>query len=174
MVEDGCLKALPNPDGIQDIRTTETFRSFELEWEWRVEEGGNSGVKYLVHKTDRWAAKSGKGYHARARGLEYQMADDQRNGDAKARPESRSAGLYGILAPKVEAAKPAGSFNQSRILVDRGHVEHWLNGVKTADFELGSIDTKRFPTREVIESPITLQNHNSAVWFRNIRLKPLD
>lgn len=175
-IEDGCLRAIPNTagGGIQDIRTVETFRSFEFEWEWKIEAGGNSGVKYLVYKTDRWNAKNGQGYHARARGPEYQIADDGLNADAKANPQNRAAGLYGIFAPAANAARPAGEFNLARIVVDHGHVEHWLNGVKTAEYELGALDTKRFPTRDVIESPITLQHHNSAVWFRNLRVRSLD
>ncbi len=60
-IEDGCLKALPDPNGIQDIRTAETFRSFELEWEWKIGPAGNSGVKYLVHKTDRWDSRTAPG-----------------------------------------------------------------------------------------------------------------
>lgn len=173
-VEDGCLVAKPGEGGIQDIRTAESFRSFEFEWEWKIAPGGNSGVKYLVHKTDRWDAHTGSGYHARARGLEYQLADDATNKDAAARAESRSAGLYGIFAPAALAARPVGEFNRSRIVVDHGHVEHWLNGQRTAEFELRALDTKRFPTRDVIASPVSLQNHNSLVWFRNLRIRPLD
>lgn len=173
-IEDGCLKALPNPDGIQDIRTLRTFRAFELRLEWKIAAAGNSGIKYLVHKIDRWDSKTGKGYHARARGLEYQLADDDANDDAKSKATSRAAGLYGIFEPSGEARlKPVGEFNESRIVVADGRVEHWLNGAKAASFALKDLDTARFPTRAVMESPIALQNHNSEVWFRNIRIRPL-
>lgn len=174
LIENGCLKAVPNQDGTQDIRTKRSFHSFELEWEWKMAPAGNSGVKYLVHKIDRWTSKTGKGYQARARGLEYQLADDAENPDARSKDLSRSGGLYGVYAPLSQAAKSPGEFNRSRLLVDRGHVEHWLNGVKTADFDLGQLDTKRFPTRGVFASPISLQNHNSETWFRNIRIRELE
>jgi Domain of Unknown Function (DUF1080) len=69
MVEDGCLKAVVRNDGFQDIRTVETFRSFELEFEWKLLKYGNSGVKYLIQRVDEWTNEEGR--QARARGLEY-------------------------------------------------------------------------------------------------------
>src|SRR5207247_1821936 len=68
-IEDGCLRALDPGTGIQDIRTEATFRSFEFQFDWKVPPDGNSGVKYLVQRTDRWNNKNG--LQSRARGLEY-------------------------------------------------------------------------------------------------------
>ena len=100
-IENGCLKAIPRKDGFQDIRTKETFREFELEFDWMLQADGNSGVKYLVQKVDEWVNKEGR--QARARGLEYQLADD-RNADA-ASDASRVAGsLYSVIAPVPKVA----------------------------------------------------------------------
>ncbi len=79
-IEDGCLKSLVRTDGFQDIRTVEKFRSFELEFEWKLLKDGNSGVKYLIQNIDEWTNKEGR--QARARGLEYQLVD-RNSPDAK-------------------------------------------------------------------------------------------
>ncbi|HEY3441399.1 MAG TPA: DUF1080 domain-containing protein [Paludibaculum sp.] len=160
-VEEGCLRAIVVKEGgFQDIRTIRTFREFELEFEWRIEPGGNSGVKYLIEKVDEWQRKDGR--MARGRGPEYQLIDDDVNPDSKGNPAKQTASLYGKLAPSQRLAKPAGEFNLSRIVVRDGHVEHWLNGVKVLQYD-----------RQMVESPIVLQNHSSAVWFRKIRVLDL-
>jgi hypothetical protein len=71
-VENGFLKAIPRTDGFQDVRTKDTFRDFEFEFDWILKADGNSGVKYLVQKIDDWVNKDGR--QARARGMEYQLA----------------------------------------------------------------------------------------------------
>ena len=185
-IEDECLKAFPNADGMQDLRTVETFRSFDLQFEWKTAKGGNSGVKYLVQKTDRWQRKGEKGFQARARGLEYQLTDDATSAEAKTDATRRTAALYSALAPsQSEAAKP-DVFHRSRIVVRGNHVEHWLNGVKVLAFEIDQpevvgqlrklIDPKGGGQAVEIrrESPISLQNHNSETWFRNIKVRRLD
>jgi len=160
-VEDGCLRAIVVKEGgFQDIRTIRTFRDFELEFEWKIEPGGNSGVKYLIDKVDQWQRQDGR--MARGRGPEYQLIDDDVNADSKGNPAKQTASLYGKLAPAQRLAKPAGEFNLSRIVVRDGHVEHWLNGVKVLQYD-----------RPMVESPIVLQNHSSAVWFRKIRVLDL-
>src|SRR6202051_1358414 len=72
-VEDGCLKSLPRTDGFEDIRTVETFKSFELQFEWKLAKLGNSGVKYLIQKMDDWTNKEGR--QGRGGGLEYPLGD---------------------------------------------------------------------------------------------------
>ena len=160
-VEDGCLRAVVVKEGgFQDICTVRTFREFELEFEWKIEPGGNSGVKYLIEKVDEWPRKDGR--MARGRGPEYQLIDDDVHTDSKGRPEKQTGSLYGKLAPSRRMAKPAGEFNVSRIVVRDGRVGHWLNGVKVLEY-----------AREAVESPIVLQNHSSVVWFRKLRVLDL-
>ena len=178
-VEDGCLKALPNSDGKQDIRTVDCFHNFELQFEWKLQKNGNSGVKYLVQRIDRWQKNGRKGYEAQARGLEYQLVDDT-SADAKD-PTRITASLYSALAPKGAASRPLGEFNQSRIVVRGEHVEHWLNGVKVLEFKLSQPEAvkvlrnnQRTAGPFVRESPISLQNHTSPVWFRSIKVRQLD
>jgi hypothetical protein len=160
--EDGCLIARPNPDGFQDIRTVETYRSFELELEWKLVKGGNSGIKYMIRKVDQWPAKGGKGYHARARGLEYQLSDNTQPEAADGR--RACASLYGKYAPAPGTECAPEQFHTARIVVRGRHVEHWLDGKQVLEFEAD----------EAVESPICLQNHASEVWFRNIRIRRLE
>jgi hypothetical protein len=178
-VEDGCLKAFPNPNGMQDIRTVETFRNFDLEWEWKILVGGNSGVKYLVQKVDEWTAK-GRGRQARARGFEYQLADDI-NEEAVNDPSRACGSLYSVLAPTPRVRPTISSFNRSRLVVNGSHVEHWLNGVKVVEYEttgpkaLALLENVRKGGKPAFPQggPISLQNHASEAWFRNIRIRRL-
>jgi hypothetical protein len=163
-IEDGCLRTVPSPDGVQDIRTIRTFHSFELMWEWKVSPGANSGVKYFIRRVDKWDSKTGPGYQARGRGSEYQIADDYGDPDAESTRTKSAASLYGKLAPATDKRlRPVGEFNQSKIVVRGAQVEHWLNGEKVLSY--------REPSP--VDSPVVLQNHNSIVWFRNIRIREL-
>jgi len=170
-IEDGSLKALVRTDGFQDIRTKETFGSFELEFEWKLLKDGNSGVKYLIQRVDEWRNAAGR--QARARGLEYQLADDT-NEDAASDPRRVAGSLYSLIAPAPRIRPRIGDFNRSRILVKGQHVEHWLNGVKVVGFETTAPEVLKALGGELPKaSPISLQNHSSEAWFRNIRIRPL-
>ena len=116
-----------NRDGGGDIITVDTFDNFDLQFEWKVAVGANSGVKYLVTED-----RSGPVAH------EYQVIDDERHADAKIGPHRTTAALYdAIAAPANKPLKPAGEINTGRIVVNGMHVEHWLNGVKVLEYELG-------------------------------------
>ena len=167
-VEDGSLKALVRRDGFQDIRTVESFRSFDLEFDWKILKDGNSGVKYFVGKVDEWTNAAGR--QARARGLEYQLADGA-NSDAASDPRRVAGALYSLIAPVPRIPPKIGAFNHSRLLVNGHHVEHWLNGVKVVQFETNELPAGSAPRVE--SSPISLQNHSSATWFRNIKIRVL-
>jgi hypothetical protein len=174
-IENGCLKAVPRKDGFQDIRTADTFREFELEFDWMLRADGNSGVKYLVQKVDEWVNQEGR--QARARGLEFQLADNH-NTDA-ASDASRAAGsLYSVIAPAPRVAPKIGEFNRSRLVVRGGVVEHWLNGTRVVRYEIAAPEVQKH-LRELrkdggeilLEGPIALQNHSSETWFRNIKVR---
>ena len=168
-IENACLKAIPRDNGFQDIRTVETFRSFELEWEWMMNAKGNSGVKYLIQKVDDWNNKQGR--QARARGLEYQLADDA-NDDAASAASRVAGALYSVFAPQPKVAPKIGGFNRSRLVVDGARVEHWLNGTKVVEFRLDAPEVQKlYPGIAPKESAISLQNHQSETWFRNIKIR---
>lgn len=162
-VEDGCLKHLKRGGG-GDLITTANYSDFDLRWEWKLGPGANSGVKYMIIE------KRGPIGH------EYQMLDD-----ASRPPNKNSTGsLYDLLAPQNPPLRPAGEFNVSRILVQGDHVEHWLNGARILQYQLGSdalkaaVAKSKFRNFEgfgsKVTGPILLQDHNGEVWFRNLRI----
>jgi hypothetical protein len=180
-VEDGSLKALVRSDGFQDIRTADIFRSFDLEFDWKVLAGGNSGLKYLIQKVDEWT--NGEGRQARARGLEYQIAADD-DKDAASDPRRAAASLYSLIAPVPRIPLPSGVFNHSRLLVQGSRVEHWLNGNKVVSFDIAGANVQKLLRGNLpagaaedapltMASPISLQNHASEAWFRNLKIREL-
>jgi Domain of Unknown Function (DUF1080) len=180
-IEDGCLKTVVKPGGAQDIRTVEKYRSFDLEFDWKVLENGNSGVKYLIQHIDEWTNQQGR--QARARGLEYQIADNK--GPDAVEPQRSAASLYSAIAPSPKSDPPVGAFNHSRILVNGDHVEHWLNGVRVVSFELGQPEAQKVfvglrkkgedaSTPVQRETWISLQNHGTEAWFKNIKIRRLE
>jgi hypothetical protein len=180
-VESGSLKALVRSDGFQDIRTRDEFENFELEFDWKILKDGNSGVKYLIQRVDEWTNAAGR--QARARGLEYQLADDT-NEDAASDPRRVAGSLYSLIAPTPRVRPRIGEFNHSRLVVNGKHVEHWLNGTKVVDFQTDSPEVEKLMRADlpkgaapdaplVHRGPISLQNHSSEAWFRNIKIRPL-
>jgi hypothetical protein len=183
-VQDGLLTLSPNDGkdtrGARDIISIETFDLFELSWEWKIAEGGNSGLKYFVLE-DRDSAI----------GHEYQLIDDARHPDAKIGPHRQTAAFYDVLAaPGARPIKPAGEWNTSRIRVapSRGaaggtRVHHYLNDVSVLEYELNSpelnaaIEKSKFKGIErfgkLQKGHILLQDHGDQVWYRNIKIRRL-
>jgi hypothetical protein len=119
-------------------------------------------------------------------GFEYQMTDNAANSDAKSNGKHIAGALYDIAAPAAGADRPAGQWNQSRIVLHGKHVEHWLNGVKVVDTTLDSAEERDAMERrwgvaphvaELLikqpktDCPISLQNHGNACWFRSIKVR---
>ena len=171
-VEDGTLKKVGGERG-GDIITVEKFNDFDLTWEWRIGPGGNNGLKYLVTE-DRPSAP----------GQEYQLIDDMKNADAKVGPHRATSSFYDVLPPSDDKPlRPAGEWNQSRILIQGNHVEHWLNEKKVLEYELGSDAVKAAVAKskfknasgfgEKITGHIMLTDHGDECSFRNIKIRVL-
>ena len=122
-------------------------------------------------------------------GFEYQVIDDLDNKDARSTPFHTAGALYDMVAPSNVRLKPVGEFNHSTIVVKGNHVEHWLNGVKVVDAMLDSDAVKAASAKRWTQGsamydllvkqpqklcPISLQNHDDAAWFRNIKIRRLD
>ncbi len=170
VVEDGCLKHTLKGGG-GDIITDASFDDFELSFEWRLAPDGNSGVKYFITENRNSAL-----------GHEYQLvtANDP---EASEQPTKHvTASFYDVLPTRMSIKlRPAGQFNESRILVRGNHVEHWLNGEKTLAYELGSAEVKAAVAKskfknlagfgEKLRGHLLLQDHGGEVWFRNLKIR---
>lgn len=183
-IQDGELSVLGERGG--DIYTLEEFSDFELELDYRIAEGANSGIKYFCDP----ALLKEKGS---AIGLEFQILDDERHPDAKlgVAGNRTSGALYDLIAPfnSSEAGVTAkrinkpGNWNRARIVVKGNHVEHWLNNSKIVDYERGTqifralvANSKYAPTPKFGEwkkGPILLQDHGDLVSFRSIKIREL-
>ena len=177
VVKDGCLvhmKSAGDHTAAGDLITREQYGDFELELEWKVTPGGNSGIFYH-------AAEDTNNIWENA--PEMQILDDSTHNDGKDRLTSAGAD-YALYPAPLGAVKPVGQWNQVRIVVNGMHIQYFLNGVKTCDFTRGSDDWKaRVAKSKFSKMPkyctnsrghIGLQDHGDEVWFRNIRVKPLD
>lgn len=170
-IDGDTLHAIPGP-GV-DIVTIDRFADFDLEFEWRVSRGGNSGVMYRVAESDGPAWTSGP---------EYQVLDDEGHADGR-RPETSAGAAYDLLAPSGAEPRPAGEWNKSRIVVRDGRVEHWLNGTRVVEYGWNDEATRdrvaasKFAAYDGFmredRGHIVLQHHGEEAWFRAIRLRPL-
>lgn len=159
------------------IVTEKLYENFELVWDWKIADGGNSGVLYHVVENPKFAVPY-------VTGPEYQLIDNL--GFPQPLEEwQKTAADYAMHIPDSSKLiiKPAGEWNTSKIVFDNGHVEHWLNGEKVIEFEAWTDDWfarknsgkwENAPEYGVArKGVICLQDHGSAAWFRNIKIKEL-
>ena len=168
-----------------DIVTKKEYSDFELQLDFRLTEGANSGIKYYVTENE-------EGHEGSALGLEYQILDDKRHPDAKrGRNGNRTlASLYDLMpAAKDKDPNPVGEWNHARIVAKDNHIEHWLNGDKVLEYERGSKEFRKFIEMSKYSDPafsgyggrfgeaekghILLQDHGNRVSFRNIKIREL-
>ena len=156
-----------------DIITTERFGNFELVLEWKIAPKGNSGIFYRVSEDDSTAYWSGP---------EMQVLDDAGHPDGRSRLTAAGS-CYGIYPSPAGVVKPAGEWNRVRLVLRGNHVEHWLNGVKVVEYELGSPDwearvkASKFAPHvhygRNASGYIGLQDHGDWVAYRNIKIRVL-
>ena len=171
-VVDGAL-ARVGPAG--DIVTVDEFERFELRFEWQVEEGGNSGIFFGVSEQidgPVWFS-----------GPEYQILHNAGHRDGEA-PITSAGSNYGVHPPAADVTRPPGEWNRSRLIVDRGRVEHWMNGTHLLTYDLDSADWQaRVAASKFADVPsygrvrrgrIAIQDHGDPVRFRSIRIRELE
>jgi hypothetical protein len=178
-VENGALVAQTDVPNV-DLVTKDTYTNFDLTLEWAMSKAGNSGIFYNVQENS--SHESGNGNSPNwLDNFEFQLLDDIDFNDHEPR---RSAGsLYDLITPKNKVLKPVGEYNTARLLVDHGHVEQWVNGVKVVEYEIGSkeindlIAKSKYRTNpnfaKSTSGHIMFQHHGQKVWLRNIKIKRL-
>ncbi|MCU0645984.1 MAG: DUF1080 domain-containing protein, partial [bacterium] len=191
-IENGILSVVKSYGGESafggDIVTIKKFKNFELEVDFKITEGANSGIKYFVDPD----LNKGEGS---AIGCEYQILDDDKHPDAKLGASgNRTLGsLYDLIpadalfyAPNESTPKRVNKYdwNRAKIMVDGMHVEHYLNGIKVIDYERNTQMWRALVARskyavwqnfgESAEGHILLQDHGDEVFFKNIKIKVKD
>ena len=156
-----------------DIITKDQYGDFELVLEWKLQPRGNSGLFYRAIEGLEWI------YHGAP---EYALLDDAGHNDGK-NPLTSAGSVHSVYAPPKGIVKPAGEWNTSRVVAKGTHVEHWLNGQKVVEYELGSPDWHRRVAAskfaplpqygKALRGHIGLQEHGGMAEFRNIKIREL-
>ena len=157
-----------------DLVTIETFEDFELQFDWRVEEAGNSGVMFRVVESDA------PPWHT---GPEFQILHNAGHRDGRA-PITSAGSNYAVHPPARDITRSVGSWNEARLIVTGRDVEHWMNGVKLLSYEIGSPDwNQRVAASKFAEltrygretsGHIAIQDHGDPVAFRNIKIRRIN
>jgi hypothetical protein len=176
VVEDGTLKGLgKGSDSTGYIISEDQFENFELKLEWKIAPRGNSGILYMVVEDPAYKTP----YET---GPEYQVIDEL--GWPEPLEEWQKTGAnYGMHVATNKELKPVGEWNTTAIIVNNGHVEHWLNGMNVVEYELWTDEWKElvangkwkdYPAYGLAKKGhLVLQDHGSNVWFKNIKIREL-
>jgi len=179
-VQDGVLVFDPSQpaSGGGDIVTNEVYENYELNLEWRISKGGNSGIIFDVQEDPKYNATY-------LTGPEMQVLDNISADDNK--KQTHLAGcLYDMAGDStVSKPKPVGEWNQVRLIQDKGHLTFWLNGIKTFEGQMGSeqwnamVANSKFRNKsfsdfgKVSKGRIALQQHPGSSGWRNIKIRQL-
>jgi hypothetical protein len=163
-VEDGGVLHLEGKGG-GNLFSEKEYSNFELEWEWKLAEGGNNGIKYWVTKV------GGKEWL----GIEYQMIDDLKHADGLKGGSHNTGSIYDIIdSAKDKAFKPVGEWNSSRIVVKDGKICSSAD-TKTEEWK-AAIAKSKFKNKQGFapgRGRLMLTEHGDPTWFRNIRIREL-
>lgn len=202
-VEDGAIKFSGSGGGEAqqatggDLIFGKKFKNFEMELEWKASKGGNSGIFYLAQEVQ---APNENGEMVMQpiflSAPEYQVLDNANHPDAKLGKDGnrQSASLYDMIPAVPQNQNPFGEWNKAKIMVYKGTVVHGQNGENVVEYHLWTpqwtelLESSKFSSEkwplafellnncggENHEGYIGFQDHGDDVWFRNIRIKPLD
>lgn len=173
-VADGAITAAKGPGS--DLVSVDEYGDFELLVDFKVAKNGNSGIFYRGVE-----AKGEPIYHSAP---EFQVIDNEGHPDAKNGPDRYCGANYALDPPNpASACKPAGEWNSARLVVKGSHVEHWLNGTKVVEYELGSdkwkaqVAASKFkawpPYGTAKSGRLGLQAHGDEVAFKNLKIRAL-
>ena len=178
-VKNGTLcSEKPSGDKNPDLISNGMYGNFELSIDWKISPKANSGIMYLVTEDNDHTYESGP---------EYQLIDDKGYPD-KIEDYQKTAANYAMQAPSMDATRPPGEWNHALIIVNKGHVEHWLNEKKVVEYELGSNKWKEQKVagkwKDIATYGAAKSGHialqathsgfaNTGVCFKNIKIKPL-
>ena len=178
-VQDGALHLQAkgkNPEGRGDLVTDKEYENYHLKLEWKISEGGNSGVIFNIHEDP---VKYSKTYLT---GPEMQVLDNDKHADAKIITH-RAGDFYDFIASSKEMAKPVGEWNLAEIVLKNGKLDFYLNGVNVVSTRMFDDNWKEMISKSKFatwsgfgtykKGKIALQDHDDEVWYRNIRIKEL-
>jgi len=171
-IKDGAMVLTGKGGG--DVMTKKTYKNFDFKLEWKISEGGNSGIFILADE---------KGPQIYTHAPEIQILDNEKHSD-RSKPNHRSGSLYDMITSPPESHKKAGEWNQVRILLKDKMLKVWQNGILTAEVTIGSSkwnellanskfkNWKGFAANEA--GALGLQDHGDVVSFKNLKIKVLD
>jgi hypothetical protein len=156
-----------------DLMTVDQYGDFELRLDWKISKNGNSGIIYRA---------TTEGPYPWSTGPEFQVLDNAGHADGK-NPLTSAGSNYAVNPPRMDVTKPVGEWNSILLIVKGNHVQHWMNGQKLVAYEIGSPDwERRVKASKFGKMPgyglakrgyIVLQDHESVVSYRNIKIKAL-